>query len=147
MEIQLEIAEDTSQFGEKYIYLALNLPMLEYTETIKRIFSSNIETINTVGNVLFTEKVVEFYYARKNYKENICDSLNNKIIAIGSLSNMDDVLDYNYYPYAIMSNTLMWDMRQLYKICQNMMNEISDTSTVRFYVFYLKIALNHLPNL
>ena len=59
----------------------MKLPTLEYTETVEHIFSSNIETINTVGNVFF-----------------------------------------NYYPYAIMSNGMMWEMRQLYDICQQMMN-------------------------
>ena len=122
MELQLQIAEDTSLFQEKYIMLVMNLPMIEYTETIERIFSSNIETINTIGNVFFTEKVAEFYNLRQHYKKNISDSVYNRIIREKTLSTLDDFLGFNYYPDAIMSNSLTWDMRRLYGLCQQMMN-------------------------
>ena len=122
MELQLQIAEDTSSFQEKYIMMVMNLPMIGYTETIERIFSSNIETINTVGNVFFTEKVAEFYNLRQSYKKNICDSVYNRIIRKNTLSSLEDILGFNYYTDAIMSNSLMWDMRRLYELCQQMMN-------------------------
>lgn len=37
----------------------------ESSKTVETIFSSNIETINTLGNILFAEKVSEFYLNRK----------------------------------------------------------------------------------
>ena len=33
--------------------------------TVENIFSSNVETVKTLGNILFTEKVSEFYLNRK----------------------------------------------------------------------------------
>ena len=122
MELQLQVAEDTSLFQEEYIMMVMNLPMIEYTETIERIFSSNIETINTIGNVFFTEKVAEFYNLRQHYKKNISDSIYNRIIRKKTLSTLDDFLGFNYYLDAIMSNSLTWDMRRLYGLCQQMMN-------------------------
>ena len=65
MDLQLQIAEDTSKFEALRYNLARLLPKAEYTETTERIFSSSIETINTVGNVLFTENVAAFYQMRK----------------------------------------------------------------------------------
>ncbi len=117
MELQLQVAEDTSLFQEEYIMMVMNLPMIEYTETIERIFSSNIETINTIGNVFFTEKVAEFYNLRQHYKKNISDSIYNRIIRKKTLSTLDDFLGFNYYLDAIMSNSLTWDMRRLYGLC------------------------------
>ena len=72
MDLQLQIAEDTSKFEALRYNLARLLPKAEYTETTERIFSSSIETINTVGNVLFTENVAEFYQNRQLYKTSIC---------------------------------------------------------------------------
>ncbi|MBQ1701113.1 MAG: hypothetical protein II023_04530, partial [Prevotella sp.] len=60
LDIQIKIAEDTTKF-ETLRYQGLGqIPMADYTEATERIFSTSIETINTVGNVLFTEKVSEF---------------------------------------------------------------------------------------
>ena len=64
MELQLQLAEDPTMF-DKLMFKMIHLtPRVEYTETTERIFSSSIETINTVGNVLFTENVAEFYQYR-----------------------------------------------------------------------------------
>ncbi|MBQ4209632.1 MAG: hypothetical protein II658_01320, partial [Prevotella sp.] len=68
LDIQIKIAEDTTKF-ETLRYQGLGqIPMADYTEATERIFSTSIETINTVGNVLFTEKVSEFYQKRKQFK-------------------------------------------------------------------------------
>lgn len=125
MELQLQVAEDTSLLQDNYLMMVMYLPMIEYTETIERIFSSNIETINTVGNVFFTEKVAEFYYHRQYYKNNISDSVYNRIIRNKNISSLDVFLGFNYYPDAVMSTSLMWDMRCLYGLCQQMM-DVSD---------------------
>ena len=75
MNVQLQIAEDTTLYEQfRYQLIARLLPRAEYTETTEHIFSSSIETINTVGNVLFAENVANFYSYRKSYKEKICDS-------------------------------------------------------------------------
>ena len=125
MELQLQIAEDTSSLQDNYVLMVMDLPVIEYTETIERIFSSNIETINTIGNVFFTEKVAEFYYIRQYYKQNISDSVYNKITQKKALPSLEEFLGFSYYPYAVMSTSLMWDMRCLFGLCQQMMN-VSD---------------------
>ena len=61
MDLQRQIAEDTTRFNKLRFELATILLNGDYTETAEHIFSSNIETINTVGNVLFTENVAKFY--------------------------------------------------------------------------------------
>ena len=72
MELQLQIAKDTSKFKTLKYDMIQKMPRIDFTETTERIFSTSIETINTVGNVLFTENVAEFYQARKLYKAVIC---------------------------------------------------------------------------
>ena len=75
LDIQIKIAEDTTKFETLRYQGLAQIPMADYTESTERIFSTSIETINTVGNVLFTEKVSEFYQMRKQFKTMVCDSI------------------------------------------------------------------------
>ena len=125
VKLQLKIAEDTSQFQKLKFNLAGMLPVVNYTETTERIFSTSIETINTVGNVLFTESVAQFYLNRKNYTEQICDSLRNRFSVDFPLANVKNLLDFDYAFNAAISHGMVADMRHLIAQCQEMMG-ISD---------------------
>ena len=125
MDMQLQIAEDTSKFDALRYKLALLMPKAEYTETTERIFSSSIETINTVGNVLFTENVAEFYQMRKLYKTSICDSIANGIASSQPFRSLKNSLNFEYSFYAIISSLYLRDMQHLYAQCKQMM-DISD---------------------
>ena len=125
MDMQLQIAEDFSKFDALRYNLARLMPKAEYTETTERIFSSSIETINTVGNVLFTENVAEFYQMRKLYKTSICDSIATDITRSQPFSSLKNSLNFDYSFYATMSSGFWGDMQRLYAQCQQMM-DISD---------------------
>ena len=103
----------------------VQLPKAEYTETTERIFSSSIETINTVGNVLFTENVAEFYQMRKLYKTSICDSIANDIARSQPYNSLKSSLDFYYSFHSIVSSGMLKDMQLKYAQCKQMM-EISD---------------------
>ena len=125
MEMQLQIAEDTSKFETLRYYFAQLIPKAEYTETTERIFSSSIETINTVGNVLFTENVAEFYQMRKLYKTTVCDSITNSIARSQPFSSLRNSLNFDYSFHAVLSSGMLKDMQRKYAQCKQMM-EISD---------------------
>ena len=126
MDVQRQIAEDTTKYEQlRYQLIARLLPRAEYTETTERIFSSSIETINTVGNVLFTENVAEFYQNRQIYKTSVCDSLINEFSHTTPFSTLKGTLDFNYLVYAITSSGILRDMQSLYVQCKQMM-EVSD---------------------
>ena len=125
MEIQRQLAEDTTLFEKLRYQMAHLMPKAEYTETTERIFSSSIETINTVGNVLFTENVAEFYQMRKLYKTSVCDSIANDIARSHPFSSLMNLLNIEYSFYAIVSSGMMKDMKRKYAQCKQMM-EVSD---------------------
>ena len=125
MDLQLQIAEDFSKFDALRYNLARLMPKAEYTETTERIFSSSIETINTVGNVLFTENVAEFYQMRKLYKTSVCDSIVNDIARSQPFSSLKSSLDFDYSFYATMSSGFLKDMQRKYAQCKQMM-DVSD---------------------
>ena len=125
VKLQLKIAEDTSQFQKLKFNFVGMLPMIDYTETTERIFSTSIETINTVGNVLFTENVALFYQNRKNYTSQICDTLRNQFSVDVTLANVKNLLNFDYAFNAAISHAMVADMRHLIAQCQEMMG-ISD---------------------
>ena len=125
MDVQRQLAEDTTKFETLRYNLARLLPNVEYTETTERIFSSSIETINTVGNVLFTENVAEFYQMRKYYKTSICDSITNDLAHSQPFSSLKNTLNFEYSFYAIVSSGMLKNMQLKYAQCKQMM-EISD---------------------
>ena len=117
---QCEFAENPSLY-EKNQYLMINLiPIVNFTETVEHIFSSNIETINTLGNILFAENVANFYLSRKSYKTAVCDSVYAEVKA-SPFHTLENILDFDYCSYSMLSGDLLSDMQILYKQCQKMM--------------------------
>lgn len=122
MDMQLQIAEDTAQFSKMRFRMARLVPTASYTETTERIFSSSIETINTVGNVLFTENVAEFYQNRQLYKSTVCDSMVAEISQRAHFTTVRGMLDTDYLSYALLSKSILKDMRHLFAQCKQMMD-------------------------
>ena len=69
--LQNEIAIHPEQFDSKRVNLAAGMSMIfnEFPETTERIFTSSIETFNTIGDVNFVNEVSSFYMSRNNYKK------------------------------------------------------------------------------
>ncbi len=126
MNFQLQMAEDTTMYEKLKFQFVQLLPNYTYTETTERIFSSNIETINTIGNVIFTENVAKFYQNRKYYKEIVCDSINH--ISSNELSrfNLKNTLQLELMPFGLISGSILYDMQHLFALCKQMMDVTDD---------------------
>ena len=122
MQIQKQIAQDTTQFAELKFQLASLIPTAGFTETTEQIFSSSIESINTVGNVLFTENVAKFYQARHYFKTMVCDSIINDVTNYPFVYSLEHTLDFRFYDYAIICGGFLWDMQHQFAQCQQMMD-------------------------
>ena len=125
IDMQFQFAEDTTTFQQNRFALTLLAPTLNYTETVEHIFSSNIETINTVGNVLFAENVSQFYLTRKQYKSMVCDSLRFELIDYGVSNSLENTLSFYYMPYVVISGGFLLNMQHLFEQCKRMM-EVTD---------------------
>ena len=122
--LQRDIAEDTTLYEQKkYDFIRL-MPKVEYTNTTEKIFSSSIETINTVGNVLFTENVAEFYYSRNLYKQSVSDSVFTIYLKkdINILKNLKDALQVELTGHIILSQSIYSEMKNRYEECKLLMN-------------------------
>lgn len=121
LDVQISIAEDTSLYESSKYQMGMLVPIANYTETTERIFSSNIESINTVGNVLFTESVAKFYRTRQLYKSMVTDSISQELSRLPILQSLGNLLKMEYYYYALISNDYLYDMRSMYESCKQIM--------------------------
>ena len=117
---QIKFAEDTSKVKKMDLaQMGLIMTNAEFTETTERIFSSSIETINTVGNVLFTENVAEFYRIRKDYRRFVCDSVQQAFYTDSPFRTIRGTIDFDYSYYALISSE---DMQKLFDQSKQMMD-------------------------
>lgn len=137
IDLQLDVIEHPEKHSELYANLLSNIPILTYTTTTENIFKSNIETINTIGNILFVETVSAFYDIRAKYKKEItdgfADNLGNALYDYKSLS------DFNSSTFAYYSRLYYLAMRRDYEQCKAMMKvnekDLEMFSTQREKVF------------
>ena len=122
IDVQLAIAEDTSLYKEMRFSISLLLPKIDFTVATEHIFSSSIETINTLGNVLFTEDVAEFYLKRQQYKTEVCDSLLKEVSRETPSSRLKGLLDIDFYVYSWISEEFLTDMQRLFAECKQLMD-------------------------
>ena len=138
MQYQLKIAADTSLYKTMRYQIIHLVPKLDYTETAERIFSTSIETINTVGNVLFTESVAEFYQTRATYKSIVCDSIMNTLKTESPFVTLQGTLDFNFLEYAVIGGEIKASMQPLFDQCKQMM-DVSDKEIEAYRIERQKI--------
>ena len=78
---QQQIALHPQYFDSlRYLVIpATSIAYYEFSETTEKIFSSNIETFNTLGNVNFVHEVSSFYKTRNFYKKMIVEKMKDEI--------------------------------------------------------------------
>ena len=128
IQLQQQVAADTTLFATEKERIAQLLPKPKYTEATENIFTSSIETINTVGSIQFTQLVSEFYLFRGVYKNYICETLlqevggTNSTAVFQGFRNADffakDFLDVDFTNYALMTKDVETKMQRNYADCQ-----------------------------
>ena len=126
MRLQRELAEDTTKYDMRMkVRMSQLMPLNDFTETTERIFSTNIETINTVGNVFFTENVADFYQGREYYEKMVCDSAMHVLQDSSPFLTAKSTLEFSLIDFAMTSNEFFFSMQQLFNQCKQMM-DVSD---------------------
>ena len=130
--LQLAVAEKPVLLDENPFLFVKSVPYINYTETVERIFSTNIETINTLGNVLFAENVSDIYRLRRQYKQEICDKYMAEFEQAEGFKRYEQVMNIAYSSYYIyMSGILLSEMREKLAQCRQMMG-VSDADLTTY---------------
>ena len=118
-DLQVDLVAHPEKFPGRSVELLALIPILTYTTTTENIFKSNIETISTIGNILFVETVSSFYNWRDMYKTETAEKFFSKgSKAIESYEDLS-AFDAPYYPYygEIYYNT----MKRFFEECKALM--------------------------
>ena len=118
-EIHTDVVAHPEKFEGCYVRMASHYPTLEYTSTTESIFRSNIETIRTIGNILFVETVSSFYDKRENYKTIVVESFQK--YADKAMSDYEGLRGFNSDAYPFYSGSIIRSMMMDFEQCKLMM--------------------------
>ena len=122
-ETQVDVVAHPEKLAASYNNLALGLPMPTYTTTTENIFRSNIETIQTIGNILFVETVSSFYDNRSRYKSDVMDQFLEE--ASGVITDIEGLRDLETPSYLFSSGLYLKTLGRDFEQCKLMM-KVSD---------------------
>lgn len=120
---QVDIVAHPQQFSDSYPLLAAHVPILEYSSTTENIFRSNIETISTIGNILFVQNVSLFYDRRSQFSKDIVDDFQHKALAI--IGDYQKLSEFDAAVFPFYGHSLIMVMRKCFEQCKLMM-KVSD---------------------
>ena len=132
--LQREIAIHPEQYdslSKCFIQEITDWSVVEFIETTERIFSTSIETFNTIGNVNFVNEVSDFYFCRRKYKEEVIDHLKEDVTYKDINSSLKSLMSIEFPEYALMNSTFLSDMKAYRDRCMQMMN-ISQEDLAKF---------------
>lgn len=121
---EMEIAQHPEYYDSlrPQIMSAVGVTQTEFSETTEKIFSSNIETFNTLGNVNFVHEVSAFYHHRRMYKQLVFDELLTLIQNSRIMFSVENLLEVSFPMYSLYSWQGLVAMRAVRNRCVQMMN-------------------------
>ena len=121
-EVELEVARHPEYFDSLRFYImpAVTVASEEFSETTENIFSSNIETFNTLGNVNFVHEVSSFYSQRRSYQQ-VLDELKKKVLESGYAQYIESFLDIGFPTYYYTSYSFLKSFQATRNRCMQMM--------------------------
>lgn len=122
-DIQVDIVAHPEKFADSYFKLLSCIPTFAYSNTTENIFKSNIETINTIGNILFVETVSMFYDNRVRYKSEVVDAFLQQ--AEEAIQDYEGLSDLNTPSFSFLSQMYGMLLRRDFEQCKLIM-KVSD---------------------
>lgn len=123
-EQQIKVIENPNLMKENPFMFISMAPDMQYSESVENIFSSNIETIHIIGNILFSENVSQIYNLRKKYRDEVVETL-RKDFMNPAISTYEGVLRIDFATSISISSTYLAEVKERMAVCKQMMN-ISD---------------------
>lgn len=120
---QLEVALHPERFdslGHSFLS-SFMITRMEFAETTEKIFSSSIETFNTLGNVNFVEEVSAFYNARRNYQETVLDEFEEEANGSGLTMSLEGLFSVNFPTHYFTNKQSLLDLQRIRNRCMQMM--------------------------
>ena len=105
---------------------ALLVAQMEFSETTENIFSSNIETFNTLGNVNFVHEVSSFYSMRHQYQENLLADYKKEVLESGLMESVGKIIKLDFPDYYFTNQVYLKSLKSTRDLCMKMMKVSED---------------------
>lgn len=131
--LQQELAASPEHFDSLRFILPPNLSFIsdEFSETAEKIFSTSIETFNTIGDVNFVNEVSSFYMVRRKYKEEVLDKLMEDVKGQKIMQSLESLMNVAFPEYVYENWVFLKDMKASRDRCMQMMN-LSEEDITKF---------------
>lgn len=130
---QLEAANNPELLDSlKYSFFpVMTLVVEEFPETTEKIFSTSIETFNTIGNVNFVNEVSSFYLTRDKYKEMLIEKLREDLEKKPVTQSLNTLLSIDFPFYVYENSAFLEDLEVVRDKCMHMM-KVSEEDLIKF---------------
>ena len=121
---QQEVALHPECFDSQRPYFLSAISIItdnRFAETTEKIFSSNIETFNTLGNVNFVHEVSAFYNSRRYYQENVLDEFEKEVVGTGIVESLESLFKVDFPIHYITNKECLVEMQKIRYRCMQMM--------------------------
>ena len=128
-----EIALHPEYFDSLQIrfYPATILISTEFPEITEKIFSSNIETVNTIGDVNFINEVSSFYNLRHIYQDVVLDIFKQEMSESQRAQSLETLFDIDFPSHYFTNRSFLEGFIDIRNRCIQMMN-ISEEEQKKF---------------
>ena len=126
--VQLDLATHPEHFDSLRFVIPQEMTFIgdEFSETIEKIFTTSIETFNTIGDVNFVNEASSFYLARSKYKEIVLDKLKAELIETPVSQSLKSLMNISIPEYVFINKTFLLDMEESRDKCMVMMKISKD---------------------
>lgn len=131
--LQMKLAAHPEQFDSlRFTFAAaLNWMYVETPETIEKVFSTSIETFNTVDNVNFVNLISAFYLDRRKYKTMVFDKMKADIENKRIVHSLDSLMSISFPEFVYVNGCFLLEMKDYRDKCMKMTG-ISEDDMIEF---------------
>lgn len=123
--LELELANHPEEYNSKRFSLPSlwsSVIEMEFPETTQKVFSSSIETFNTIGNANFVNEVSSFYINRDKYKTYVIEQLKDDVLNSDILVSLKSLLNISFPEYVLVNWTLLQELKDSRDKCMQIMH-------------------------
>ena len=131
--MQLQVAQQPECFDSlrSRLLSVANISTTKFSETAEKVFSTSIETFNTIGNANFVDAVTKFYINRQSYKDEIINALKKDMEEKPLMVSEKNFLDLNLADYRLLHRGYLSTMKKHRNYCMQLL-DISEDDMVAF---------------
>ncbi len=144
-QVQLQVAQNPALIDSLRLGLVdvANIGMIKFSETTERVFSTSIETFNTIGNANFVDAATKFYICRQSYKEDIVGAISHDLEENSILMSPKALFEFDLAEYRLSHHNYLRLMKQHRNYCM----QLFDISEDDMQEFAQKQVLDDLDTL